>query len=202
MVDFKDAPQDGGLNWQNNCFKLALQTLNDSFKDPTIIEIGTLRVGQGSSSDIFAWYVSKYGGKFRTCDINEKSIDTFMFEYVGDKGRSGDILGINKDGIEYLRNFAPNPIHFLYLDSMDSEKGAQCFYSSLFNVFLFVEAQKSLCHNSLILIDDIIPGDIQIPINNESPNLGKGIFLIPYLLSQKKAFRCLKEGYQYLFQVI
>ncbi len=85
-----------------------------------IVETGTLRAagnwgGDGQSTLLFGEFAQRYGCKLWTCDIDPTSIAVCR-ELTSDY--ASHIEYVVCDSVQFLRDF-PEPIDFLYLDSMD-----------------------------------------------------------------------------------
>lgn len=184
LIDFSDAP----VFSREEGFKKILNLLAE-IDSPSIVEVGCIRqvddIGAGNSTELFAWFVSKYGGRLRSCDISKKNVqlaNSVVSKY------SGDIHVIQMDGMQFLKTYK-NQINFLYLDSYDStpkyfEVAAQ------HHLDLFKVVENKLQAGCYIMIDDVYDAETFI---------GKGAKLIPYLLSKSDQYECLLRGYQFLF---
>lgn len=185
MIDYSDAP----LFSREKYFKRVLEELN-KIKNPVIIEIGCIRsiddTGAGNSSELFAWYVSKYGGTFITVDIDINNLQlckSVIEKYSNDKC---SIQFSHSDGLQFLKN-TDVQADLLYLDGLDAEP--DCFIeSALFHFDSFLVYEDKLKDGSIILIDDNLNDNFH----------GKGYVLIPHLLMERK-LECLVSGYQYGF---
>jgi len=189
-LDFFGAPKFS----REASFKVALNKLHEVSKNPNIVEIGSTRqkddLGAGNSSELFAWYVTRYGGKFTSCDINQRNsmvCKGIVHPYFKQNPRNINIITDN--GVTFLKSLMRSP-NLLYLDSMDCSPD-DYMESAEHHVELFKSVENILEPGNLILIDDIY--DINTFV-------GKGYLIIPYLLNVKK-YECLYRGYQFLFQV-
>lgn len=182
-IDYSDAP----LFSREEGFKLVLDRLRD-VKDPVIVEVGCIRqvndIGAGNSTELFAWFVSKYGGKFISCDISKHN--TNLARSVVSK-YTGDITINTLDGLSFLRKLK-DKADLLYLDSFDA---TPTYYdiSAQHHLELFKVYESKVKPGCLILIDDIYD------VNTYA---GKGAKLIPYLFDNYN-YNCLLKGYQFLF---
>ena len=99
-------------------FKIALNLLNQTQENPTIVETGTNwfnDLGGGRSTNVFGEYVKKYGGQLWTVDIQQESIDACK---VFTAGLAENIHYITDDSHHFLEGFL-GTIDLLYLDSFD-----------------------------------------------------------------------------------
>ena len=179
---------------RKDSFILTLNELNKNFINPNIIEIGCIRetndVGAGNSSEIFAWYVTNYGGKFTTCDISKSNID--LCSMILKLKKYNNFKCVNKGGIEFLTEYCSiknNLIDLLYLDGMDADDKIYA-ESAKFHLDCFKLCEKNINDNGLILIDDNF---------NKITFQGKGYYLIPYLLENPE-YECIYLNYQVLFR--
>ena len=208
-LDFSDAPIfDDKTRYFKQTLNLLYQTtqFNATPRIPTIIEVGCTRqindVGAGNSSELFAWFVDKYGGNFISIDNNQKHAN-LCNNLIKKYNTEGNVWCICADGVHMLkerfctesRGKEGGPsreyldVDLLYLDSMDASPD-NYILAAHHHLDLFLAAENKIKEGTLILIDDIY---------NPITYAGKGYKLIPYLLNKK--YKCIYRGYQFLFQV-
>lgn len=187
MIDYSDAP----VFSREDSFKMVLDYLKNT-KNPKIVEIGCTRqvndTGAGNSSELFAWFVTKYGGNFTTVDIDKRNVmvcKNIVQKYYKKNPRNINV--ICDDGIKFLKNLKESP-DLLYLDSMDCSP-TDYIPSAEHHVELFDAVKDILKPGCLVLIDDIYDTETYV---------GKGFLLIPYLMER---YPCLHKGYQFLFLI-
>ncbi len=93
-------------------------------KDPTIVEIGTLRdstKGGGHSTYKFGEFCSRFGGTVHTVDILKEAID---FSKTASKEYQPWIQYHVSDSVDFLEKF-DGKIDLLYLDGFDSTPGME-----------------------------------------------------------------------------
>jgi hypothetical protein len=196
MIDYIDAPNFS----REESFKLALGEINKKFKSPTIVEIGTVRQkddwglgrtdgGAGNSSELFAWYVQKYGGKFKTCDLSEQNMAVCK-SVTESYNTNNNIEWIVSDGIEYVKSLRKRSVHFIYLDALDAHPNDYKLAAEL-HLELFKASESKLVKNAIISIDDIY---------DAKTYAGKGYLMIPYALDN--GYECLFRGYQFVFKKV
>lgn len=186
QLDLSDAP----VYSRKESFDIMLKELI-KIPYPTIIEIGCIRskddVGAGNSSELFAWFVSKYGGRFITVDNsyeNSKFCDSIIAKY---RNNNCEIITLNGDGFDYLFQTDVKS-DLLYLDALDCDP-ERFIESAVFHFHMFRVYDPKMKIGSLVAIDDNLNDKLE----------GKGYVLIPYLKIEKK-FNCLYSGYQYIFR--
>jgi hypothetical protein len=138
-----------------------------------IVETGTLRKadnweGDGQSTLLLAEFASRYGCKLWTCDVDPTSIALcreLTLPYAS------HIEYVVSDSVQFLREF-PDPIDFLYLDSMDfTPKDPDPPQDHA--VREGQAALHALHTQSIVLVDDCL-----------ATKGGKGGKVIPYFLGQ------------------
>ncbi len=116
MINFKDSPIHDNLK---RLFEKTLILLYETNDNPFIVEVASIRaknsVSDGNSSELFAWAVTNYGGKFYTC--NENSIHADLCKDVLSKYR-GNWHVCYTGGETFLENINNSGIDLLYLDSL------------------------------------------------------------------------------------
>ena len=136
-------------------FKLALGKVYEYTDTPLILETGTLRLeddfGAGYSTYIFGECVSIFGGNLITVDVVENHMNvskklTDRFKY--------NIEYVLDDSVSFLNGF-DQKIDLLYLDSMDCPIEGDATIAQKHNLKEFLESEKNLHDNSVILIDDV-----------------------------------------------
>ena len=153
----------------------------------TIVETGTIRghlddfkFGDGHSTLRFAEYVSRFGGKLYSVDIDpmavmiSKALCTKEFPVIED-----DVHIIESDSVTFLESF-DEPIDILYLDS-DNDAN-----------LILNEAKagiRNLHEESIILIDDCF--------NKGNYHVEKGSLVIPFL--EENGWQMEVSEYQALF---
>jgi hypothetical protein len=194
-MDFSDAPLSLRVSSarQHSFYKM-IHTLYHNIKTPNIVEIGVTRkrgnLGDGDSTSVWSWFVSKYGGSYYGCDISEASIsesEKILREYITENSRASFAALYKMDGNEFIKKFI-NKIDLLYLDSLDCTVNDNT--SGLFHLNLLLLAIDKVPINGYIMIDDILD------LNTFE---GKGKFVVPYLL-QTPNFKCIHKGYQFIFR--
>jgi len=182
MISFKNSPKFS----RQLTFKKALSIVHE-VENPIIIEIGCIRevddMGAGNSSELFAYFVSKYGGTFITVDNNSKNMDLCKSVLKKYEDKKGHIIYVVNDGIEFLGR-TDYQADLLYLDSLDASPDDNHIMglSAQHHFDLFKTYEDKVKENSLILIDDVY--DVET-------FRGKGAKLIPYLLGLEH--NCLEE---------
>lgn len=187
MIDWSSCPIKYS---RQESFKIALDLIVD-IPDKSIIEVGCIRsvddIGAGNSSELFAWFVSNYGGSFLTCDNNYENLllcNDIISKY---RNKKCQIMIEYGDGIQFLKQLVDDT-DLLYLDAWDCEKD-NFIESAVFHFHMFKAYENRLKSGALVLIDD----------NLDEKYTGKGYCLIPHLLIEKK-YECLYSGYQFLFR--
>ena len=98
-------------------FALLIQELSKR-ENPLIVETGTARwkdnwIGDGQTTLIWDWYISKYGGEAWSVDIDLKYVENASSQI-------SKVHCVCSDSISFLRRFAePERIDLLFLDSYD-----------------------------------------------------------------------------------
>jgi hypothetical protein len=172
-------------------FDLTLSLLPEN---PLIVEYGMTRLnnnwnGDGNSTILFAWYVSEYGGKFISVDIEPTYIPVAHSIIKSFDIATDSIYLVCGDASNFMDVFDLYNIDLMYLDAWDWTKEGCDAETSHMKVFLKIE--NRLSENALILLDDVLD------INTYK---GKGKQLIPYMLSNN--YELLFTGYQFLFRKI
>jgi len=162
-------------------------------KNPIIVEIGTQRefnnTGDGSSTTFFSWFVNNYGGKLYSVDIENVYINKGKIELKNRGLLTNRINLINEDGINFFDNFSEK-IDLLYLDAWDYVGNHDDkILSQINHLKCFLNAEKHLNENSLVLIDDVM---------NIDTYEGKGKMLIPHLLNND--YEIIHKEWQFLFK--
>jgi len=165
-------------------FLKCLQICNQS---PLIVETGTVRHCQewgsnGQSTFLFGEFVSKFGGKLITVDINKDAIE--LSRKVTSKFQDS-IEYVQMDSVEFLMNHKGR-IDLLYLDSMDCPTTGNALQSQKHNLAEFIASMGNLNTGSVVLLDDA-----------EFENGGKtGLteFVMPIA-----GFECVQKNYQSLW---
>jgi len=153
---------------------------------PTIVETGCVRkesnwTGDGMSTVMFADFVTKYGGKFRSVDISERAVGVAR-NLVSQM--DGDIEISVGDSVGFLENWTEGPIDLLYQDSMDFD-GATKAESPAHHMREMEAIYEHLGPRAMVLINDCgFEGG------------GKGEFVIPWL--QERGWVIVEEGRQVL----
>jgi len=175
----------GGGNQRYYTFQLALNLLNQTTKDPVIIETGCQRqeedVGAGMSTSIFAEYISRYDGSLITIDNYEPHLRIAM--QCCRHWPDINIDFIQSDSVKFLQSYK-GKCDFIYLDSLDYPIGNDAHNKQMqdaaqkhcLNEFLAIE--KNLNKKSIVLLDD-----------NTLPGGGKPKLVKDYL--QSKEWLCL-----------
>lgn len=173
----------GSLRYQTMAKALKLMCERGAM---TLVETGTARAGvrgfggDGGSSVVFADWAKRHNAQFYSVDINHEAVLASRKELLPYQGFAEVI---EKDSVEYLRNFA-KPIDFLYLDSYDFENDNPG-PSQEHHLKEIMAAYPKLTKKSIVLIDDC-----------GLPHGGKGTLAIHFLLS--KGWKVVKQGYQVL----
>jgi hypothetical protein len=194
-IDFSNAPLSLRTeSVRQLSFYKAVMHMYERMKNPNIVEIGVTRkrgnLGDGDSTSIWAWFISKYGGSYFGCDISHESIEEsrkLLESYISVEDNSRIAALYEMDGLEFIKNFNNN-IDLLYLDSWDYTAGSND--SAIFHLHLILNAINKIEVGGCVLIDDIFDLDTFE---------GKGKFVIPYLLHSSN-FKCIHKGYQFLFR--
>lgn len=162
----------------------AISFLNEHKKNPTIVEIGTLRdntKGGGHSTYKFGEYCFKFGGSLHTVDILEDAID---FSRKATKNYQPWITYHVQDSSEFLNTFN-GKIDLLYLDGFDSTPGREK-EASIKQLDEIKNALPKLSNECVILLDDA-----------DLPEGGKASLSSQFLLSN--GFRLEINAYQQLY---
>lgn len=163
--------------------------------NPIIVEIGVSRkttdLGDGNSTMIFNWFISKYGGSYHGCDISAESLkvaSSILSNFHRDGSKAENVALYQKDGADFIRLFNER-IDLLYLDGWDWYPPRDPD-SSAFHGRCILFALDKLANGAVVLIDDVM---------DTTTYLGKGELVIPFLLSRSD-FKLLHSGYQFAFQ--
>lgn len=182
--DWSLAPEFG----RREMLLAALHRLWQLHPGPTcLVETGTLRddaqsacSGDGWSTVAWAWYAARTGGKAVTVDINPDYIATCRRKTAP---YAAHMEYVCADSPAFLRQWVEThrePIHLLYLDSLDYENRE---VSELHCLNEAQTALPALAPTCLVLFDDTSPtgsaGTDGLP-----PLIGKGTRAVPHLLSQ------------------
>lgn len=161
----KYGPERGNRYWT---FQLALNILNQTKKNPLIVETGCQRMaddfGAGMSTTILGEYALRYGARLITVDYDQKHLEDckgFTAEFAD------AITYVHHESVDFLERFT-EPIDLLYLDSMDypiDDNLEEQTYSQQHCLNEYMAARKNLYPQSLLLLDD-----------NQLPNGGKPKF--------------------------
>ncbi len=147
---------------------------------PNFVETGCIRAsedwaGAGFSTALFGRYVQLQKGTLTSFDLSEKNAE-FSNKYCKQFGeRVKTVCSRGDDGLKAYNN----PIHVLYLDSLDTEapNHQEC------NLEEFKAAESKLHDKAIVIIDDT---------PNESA--GKGGLTVKYM--KEKGWKYLYRGYQ------
>ncbi len=146
-----------------------------------ILETGSSAHGTNSSM-LFINYVKKFGGSFKTVDINSDIKSKFNHLIID------NIEFYTDDSIQFIKNLAPDTIKNLdviYLDSFDLDiKNPQPSEQHGLNEFLLLN--KFIKKGTLIAIDDT-PKDFNLfdAGNNKLDHIpGKGALVLDYIKKQ------------------
>lgn len=111
-------------NSRYHSFQIVLNMLNQLHEQPTIVETGCQRLeedlGGGMSTAIFAEYISRYGGKLISVDINPNSVSEGR--KVLQKYSNVDAEILLYDSVGFLSGYH-GECDLLYLDSYDYPYG-------------------------------------------------------------------------------
>jgi len=167
-----------GCNFRYHTFQLALNLLNQLTSDPLIVETGCQReeedLGAGMSTSIFAEYISRYGGRLITCDINLEHLRRAHF--CCQKWPNAKVDFVANDSVFFLENLKESA-DLYYLDSLDYPVGDQegdivMQQAAQNHCLKEFQAIEKLCKkNCLLLLDD-----------NQLPGGGKPAKAKDYLL--------------------
>lgn len=175
LLDWSKAPVYAS-RWRAVSWPLSLSALYERFEAPFIVEVGCIReesdIGAGNSSELFAWAVSNYGGKFRSCNIDPAHVaicEKVISRY------NGDVSVVCQDGMEFLREIE-DEISFLYLDAWDIMYDVLNYVGPA-NKHLeaFKIAEPRLHQHAVVMIDDVY---------EYVTYAGKGFTTIPYMLGR------------------
>ncbi len=151
-------------------FDKVLRKLHEIFEDfpINIVETGCARQlndsGDGYSTLVFSRYVDACHGFLWTVDISEVNIG-ICAEILKRNSGEENVSLIVMDSVKFLEGF-DSPIHFLYLDSYDTDLKKFC---AVHQVNEAKAALDKMSENSLILIDDVYQRE------------GKAEFSVPFL---------------------
>lgn len=110
----------GGSNLRYPTFQIGLNILNQTCTNPIIIETGCQRhkgdIGDGMSTEIFAEYISRYGGKLISVDNFYGAVEAG--NKILESWKNIDATIYYADSLMLLSEYQ-GPCNFLYLDSFD-----------------------------------------------------------------------------------
>jgi len=121
-----------------------------------IVETGCIRLEgdwpAGYSTYLFAEFVSKFGGRFDSCDISEKSLD--VARKVCEPFQKF-VRFHKEDSLVFLEKWS-KPIDLLYLDSVDCDPGSEEISKKAQEHQLkeIKLAYPNLTGNAIVLLDD------------------------------------------------
>ncbi|MFJ7928411.1 class I SAM-dependent methyltransferase [Peribacillus sp. NPDC096448] len=178
---------ENGTNPRYFTFQIVFNLLSQRKENPVIIETGSqwLEKGDGSSTTIFCEYISRYGGKLISIDINPNTIKTVK-EWTADYQADKEFIA--SDSVTYLEKYQ-GPVDLIYLDSfhysMDDGPNLQerRLESQEHNLKEFKAIEKQLSPSTIILLDD-----------NFLPGGGKPTLTKDYL--EQKGYICLLDFHQ------
>lgn len=183
----------GGGNFRYHTFQIALNILNQWYECPTIIETGCQRelddLGAGMSTSIFTEYISRYGGKLITVDINLYHLT--KAEVFASRWDDANVQFVRSDSVAFLRDYQ-DPCHMVYLDSLDypldgAPAEAEAAQRHCLDEFLGI--QKQLPPRAIMLADD----------NNLVHTSGGKPRMLKAYLERKPEWTCLLDGQQTLW---
>jgi hypothetical protein len=180
-------------------------------KNPLIVEVGVTGYGKtdadanandnhkcaaedGGSTSMWIWYVSKYGGSYHGCDIDQDNVKTcanVLKRYMAGLNRHSNKTLIKltaDDGIDFLKKINYNNINLLYLDALEwNEKSNE---TGIYHLKMLLEAMNKIAVGGFVMLDGVF--DIKT-------FKGKAELAIPYL-SGRPDFTCIHKGYQFIFR--
>jgi hypothetical protein len=197
---YKDKIQSQNINFADryNGFHLMFKELLQKKQGPfTIIETGTLRKKanwmDGQSSLLFYDFLTKFGGKFISLDLNPnalKECESILAETFPNSNNV-DLKLLTGDSVEILAKIN-EPVDLIYLDSYDldyNNPAPSMFHHLKELINLKKIIQKS--QNLIIAVDDN-------PLNNRS--IGKGKLVLD--CAKETNQKILYDGFQIIFQII
>ena len=167
-------------------FKAALQMLYQSTGDKYIVETGCQRLhndfGAGESTRIFGKFITDFGGRLTTIDINPANMDVAKEVTINYKDR---IEYITEDSLVALKTIN-GPISLLYLDSMDCNLDRENSLPQEHQLKELKICMDKLDKKSIVLLDD-----------NNAPFGGKTAKTNEYLYCN--GFYLITSGFQALW---
>ena len=184
LVEFFDQ-YAGKLGRRSDTFERVFFELGQ-IPAPVIVETGCARkdsnwTGDGMSTVMFADFVAKYGGSFRSVDLSWESVgmSSKLVSHM-----DGDISISQGDSVEFLEAWTDGPIDLLYQDSMDFD-GESKKESPMHHLREIQAIYENLAKRCMVLIDDC-----------GLENGGKGAVVVPWLKGQ--GWIEVEAGYQIL----
>ena len=149
-----------------------------SLKNPDIIETGSSAHGTNSSI-LFDKYIYKYGGTFKTVDINSNTTVNVNSKFLSNNSRA-----FTNDSVEFIKNLENNSVDVVYLDSYDIDwinyhPSAEHGKKELENII------PKLKQKSYILIDDTPSIPEYLLVDNQTYNNVKSRFEIEKIMPGK-----------------
>lgn len=153
---FNDWYRSGG-NARYWTWQVVLNLLNQTIQEPVIIETGCQRmeddIGGGMSTKLFCEYISRYGGKLISVDINRRNLEMcakWTQKYDCDK------QFIQSDSVEFLSNYS-GEVDLVYLDSYDYPipfNQGEALKAQTHNLNELIAIEPQLTETSIVLFDD------------------------------------------------
>jgi hypothetical protein len=175
-----------GHNLRYYTFQLALNLLHQTKRSPVIIETGCQRyekeLGDGYSTTLFCEYITRYGGKLISIDINPNNVNNAINWTAGYSINKEFIIS---DSVAFLKQYN-GPVDLIYFDSwdypLDNEPDIDLrrYQSQQHNLNELKAVEQRLSSCSIILLDD-----------NQLPGGGKPKLTKDYLV--KKGYICLLD---------
>lgn len=150
-----DAKYAGKLRERWPTFKIALNIFLQR-GGSTIVETGCERsighgwTGDGNSTYLFGDFLSRYGGRLWTCDINPEAVDTAK---LATREFASRITYVCDDSATFLSSF-DRPIDLLYLDSLDCPREGDARAAQEHNLRELTTALPSVSADGIVLLDD------------------------------------------------
>lgn len=175
-------------------FEPAFNALLTMERDVVIAEFGTQRyydgtLDGGGSTQLFAWYVNRYGGIFYSVDADRLNIDNGRRELKKRRLSGSRVHLVHEDAADFLGKLDCS-VDCVFLNARDYRGDDAALRRYEENLLLtFKGLEPLLSDNSIILIDGI---------TNQPAGGGYARFLVEYLLSNN--YLLIKDTYQLLFK--